>query len=53
MEIYKKLYLKLFNGITNIIEELEIEKDNSNSDFIEKLKGLQISAEEMYINYEE
>lgn len=53
MEIYKELYLKLFNGITDIIEEAKIEKNSINSNFIEKLEALQISTEEMYINSEE
>ena len=38
MSEYKDLYLKLFNGITEIIEEL---------------KELQTQAEEMYISYSE
>ncbi len=47
MNVYKKMYLKLFNAITDSLELEEKEKAD------ELLKKAQIEAEEMYISYGE
>lgn len=47
---YKTLYLYLFNGITDIINMMETEPfAKCVSDYIFRLKLLQINSEEMYI----
>ena len=45
--MYKKMYFRLFNTITDALEENDIEKMR------EILKNGQIETEEMYINGEE
>ena len=47
MDIYKKMYFKLFNAITDSLEPEEKEKVD------ELLKKAQIEAEEKYISYGE
>jgi len=42
---YKNLYFMLFNGISKVIDEKE------NGDVYQKLRQLQVDAEEMYIEY--
>ena len=51
MEDYKKMYIKLFNGITEIIEKNS--KGFNVHEIIEDLKKLQCEAEEMYIENDE
>jgi len=46
---YKVLYSFLFNGITDVIEMLE--RGTPKQVVIERLKLLQIEAEEKYISY--
>ncbi len=46
MAIYKKMYLRLFNRITDALNKLE---ENDPSAAIEILKKAQIETEEMYI----
>ena len=51
---YKPLYSFLFNGITDIIEEME--KGNNDrvvEKYIRCLKELQIGAEELYLSQED
>ena len=51
MEDYKKMYIKLFNGITEIIEKNS--KGFNVHEIVEDLKKLQCEAEEMYIENDE
>lgn len=47
---YKSLYFFLFNGITDIIGEMEnAENKNDNIRFIQYLKILQAGSEELYL----
>ncbi|MBO5265868.1 MAG: hypothetical protein IJX15_00395 [Ruminiclostridium sp.] len=47
---YKSLYFFLFNGITDIIGEMEkAENRNDNIRFIQYLKILQAGSEELYL----
>lgn len=48
---YKPLYYFLYNGITDIINEME--KNGDNSMYSQHLKFLQISAEELYLRQED
>lgn len=53
METYKAMYYKLFNGITDIVAELEKShscKPAEIEHIIFKLKQLQLDAEEIFIN---
>ncbi len=47
MEDYKRMYLHLFNGITEIINKNQ--KEFNVFEIIENLKKLQMETEEMYI----
>ncbi len=47
MNIYKKMYLRLFNSITDVLEVNDIDVIK------EKLKEAQIEAEEIYISAED
>ena len=47
MEDYKRMYLHLFNGITEIIDKNQ--KEFNVFEIIEKLRKLQVETEEMYI----
>ena len=47
MEDYKRMYLHLFNGITEIIDKNQ--KEFNVFEIIENLKKLQLETEEMYI----
>lgn len=47
MEDYKRMYLHLFNGITEIIDKNQ--KEFNVFEIIEKLRKLQLETEEMYI----
>lgn len=49
---FQKSYTYLFNAITDIIEEMEIEENASEvlKKYIGKLKNSQINAEEIYIS---
>lgn len=50
MQDYKSLYFFLFNGITDIIGEMEkAENRNDNIRFIQYLKILQAGSEELYL----
>lgn len=51
MTDYKPLYYFLFNGITDIINEMDADP-NSNPKIIQYLKILQMGAEELYIEQE-
>lgn len=50
---YHNLYLRLFNGISDIIESMEIDKNEHIEIYISKLKQLQIETEEEYISQDE
>lgn len=52
MAEYRELYSYLFNGITDIIEEMRNDI-TLNKRYLEKLKHLQAEAEEMYINQDD
>ena len=47
MEDYKRMYLHLFNVITEIIDKNQ--KEFNVFEIIEKLRKLQLETEEMYI----
>lgn len=44
MSVYKKMYLGLFNAVTDALEKDDVDE------IIEILKQAQIDAEEIYIN---
>ncbi|MBQ7834914.1 MAG: hypothetical protein IJ385_03955 [Ruminiclostridium sp.] len=48
---YKPLYYFLYNGITDIINEME--ENGEESMYTQHLKFLQISAEELYLQQED
>ena len=50
---YKALYFQLFNGISDVIEMMEADKEHYPEDGIAVLKELQIQAEEAYLSQEE
>ncbi len=51
---YKPLYGYLFNGITDIINEMEkADNKQDNAKFIQHLKILQLGAEELYLRQED
>ena len=51
MEDYKKMYLHLFNGISDVIKKNS--KEFNVYEILKDLKKLQCEAEEMYIENDE
>lgn len=49
MEDYKALYLFLFNGITDIVKEMEKIPDEQTEQYIMMLRQLQADAEQKFI----
>lgn len=49
MSVYKKMYCRLFNRITDVIYD----KEKSKEEMIEALKQAQLETEEIFMSFEE